>query len=223
LKRGQIADVIAYLRYLGNGSDIPLLRAGAGYAPRGAEIFRGSCASCHGHDGEGASGPQLNNATFLRTASDGFLSATMVLGRGETPMRSMVHGLQGLAQIDPAEIPDVVAFLRLWDGDNVPRQPRLQVEMTSSAISNGEDMFSRYCAGCHGANGRGVLDGPDHYAPALNNPEFLAAASDGFLLATIARGRRGTPMRPFGEGAGGIVSLDSQHISDIVSYLRSWQ
>ena len=99
----------------------------------------------------------------------------------------------------------------------------LQVEMTDSAIRNGEDMFSRYCAGCHGANGRGVLDGPDHYAPALNNPEFLAAASDGFLLATIARGRRGTPMRPFGEGAGGIVSLDSRHISDIVSYLRSWQ
>ena len=33
-----------------------------------------------------------------------------------------------------------------------------------------------------------------------NNPEFLEAASDGFLVATIARGREGTPMRAFGPG-----------------------
>jgi hypothetical protein len=39
------------------------------------------------------------------------------------------------------------------------------------------------------------------YAPSINNPDFLRAAGDSFLLATIAVGRPGTPMRPFGKGA----------------------
>jgi hypothetical protein len=33
----------------------------------------------------------------------------------------------------------------------------------------------------------------------------------------------GTAMRPFGFGAGGIVSLHSEEISDIVSFIRTWQ
>ena len=60
------------------------------------------------------------------------------------------------------------------------------------------------------------------FAPALNNPEFLDAASDGFLQATIARGRGRTPMRPFGESSGGIAALSESQISDIVSHIRNW-
>ena len=223
LESEQIADVIAYLRFLDKRGDIPLRRVGDGNPGFGAQIFQGNCGSCHGYDGEGASGPQLNNPTFLRSASDGFLAATMVLGRSGTPMRSMVHGQQGLGQIPPDQVQDVIAFMRLWEGRGGWHRPRLAVEMSERAQATGRELYAGYCSGCHGPNGLGELDGPDHYAPALNNPDFLAAASDGFLLATIARGRRGTPMRPFGKGAGGIVSLESEKISDIVSYLRSWQ
>ena len=69
---------------------------------------------------------------------------------------------------------------------------------------------------------RFAQDGAEYFAPALNNPEFLDAASDGFLQATIARGRGRTPMRPFGEGSGGIAALSESQISDIVSHIRTW-
>lgn len=219
----QIVDVIAYLRYVAKGGDIPLRRIGAGDPMVGARLFEGTCSSCHGAVGAGMWGPQLNNPSFLRAASDGFLAGTIVLGREGTPMRSMMQGHQGLGQLEPDEVRDVIAYMRLWEGER--RQPTWTsgVELSEQAISNGKELFAGYCSGCHGPAGLGTQDGPKYYAPALNNQDFLDAASDGFLLATIARGRRGTPMRPFGKGAGGIVSLAPEQISDIVSFIRSWQ
>ena len=224
LRPGQIQDVIAYLR-------LPAPRREPRHAPTRRRNGRvavgrfspGSCASCHGASGQGTSGPQLNNRDFLRSVSDGFLSATIVMGRDGTPMRSMVHGLQGLAQIEPYQVDDVVAYIRSWESSQTQSPPAQTVDLTAHAIANGQREFASFCQGCHGPRGRGRLDGPDYYAPALNNQDFLAAASDGVLLATIARGRRGTPMRPFGRGAGGIVSLDADQIRDLVSYIRSWQ
>jgi mono/diheme cytochrome c family protein len=218
----RIRDIIAYLRYASLGAERPPRRLRAGIPSVGEAIFTGTCGSCHGSRGEGLSAPQLNNPVFLDVASDGYIAATMVLGRSGTPMRSMVHGRQGIGQLPPDRIEDVVAYIRQWGRGGEWEQPRLAVEMSARAISEGARMFARYCAGCHGPNGRGELDGPNYFAPSLNNPEFLDAASDGFLLATIARGRARTPMRPFGEGSGGIASLKPEQISDIVSYIRSW-
>ena len=95
--------------------------------------------------------------------------------------------------------------------------------MNHRSLVSGRDQFGRYCAACHGPNGLGDREGLAYFAPSLNNSDFLRAASDGFLLATIARGRSGTPMRPFGVGAGGIAELDGAAINDIVSYVRSWE
>jgi mono/diheme cytochrome c family protein len=223
LDSGQIADIIAYLRREGRAAERPLLRTGVGNPLLGSQLFLGNCVSCHGRQGEGASGPQLNNPSFLHSASDGFLAATMVLGRSGTAMQSMIHGQEGLGQIAPDQVQDIIAHMRLWDVPATWRKPRVMAEMSERAIQAGGESFTQYCSSCHGTRGRGVLDGADYFAPSLNNPEFLEAASDGFLLATIARGRSGTPMRPFGLGSGGIASLPSDHISDIVSFIRTWQ
>ncbi|MFQ5665961.1 MAG: c-type cytochrome [Candidatus Binatia bacterium] len=223
LTSGQIADIIAYLRHIGTREELPVLRTGIGNPTVGKRLFQGHCASCHGQDGEGASGPQLNNPAFLRTASDGFLTATITLGRRGTPMQPMVRGQEGLGQIRPRNVADIIAYMRLWAFPQTWRKTRRVTEMSHRAITSGHDHYQRYCSGCHGPHGRGQRDGPGYYAPALNNPEFLAAASDGFLLATIARGREGTPMRPFGEGAGGIVSLKAHELDEIISFIRSWQ
>jgi len=223
LEPGQIADIIAYLRREGLVEKRPLLRTGVGNPTLGAQLFNGNCVSCHGPDGEGSSGPQLNNPSFLRSASDGFLAATLVLGRTGTAMQSMIHGQEGLGQISPDQVQDLIAHMRLWDVPATWRKPRTMAELSERAILSGGENFASYCASCHGPRGRGVQDGADYFAPSLNNPEFLEAASDGFLLATIARGRSGTPMRPFGMGTGGIVSLPPGEITDIVSYIRTWQ
>jgi mono/diheme cytochrome c family protein len=135
----------------------------------------------------------------------------------------MVQGREGLAEIPPDRVQDIVAYMRLWESPKSQSRPRRVAEMSDRAIRSGEQHYAPYCSGCHGPTGRGEAEGDAYFAPALNNPEFLSAASDGYLLATIARGRSRTPMRPFGEGAGGIASLKSETISDIVSFIRTWQ
>ena len=83
--------------------------------------------------------------------------------------------------------------------------------------------YDQYCAPCHGEDGGGKQGGDVEFAPSLKSREFQRAASDGFLLATIVRGRIGTKMAAFGEGAGPGVWLKPQEISDIVSFIRSWR
>lgn len=69
-------------------------------------------------------------------------------------------------------------------------------------ITNFDRLFSRHCAGCHGADGR---LGP---APPLNDPIFLAIVPDDELRRTIAAGRRGTPMPAFAHRHGGPLADD---------------
>ena len=88
----------------------------------------------------------------------------------------------------------------------------------------GRAIFSTNCSGCHGLNGRAELVEPklSAWAPELNNEGFLAAATDGFLQATIVVGRTGTAMRPFGTGFNGLVDLTMDEIDDLVAYIRRW-
>jgi cytochrome c oxidase cbb3-type subunit 3 len=55
-------------------------------------------------------------------------------------------------------------------------------------------------------------------APALNNPGFLAAASDEMIRHTLQLGRDGTPMRSFL-----VQGLSEQDINDLVSAIRSME
>src|SRR6266571_3169539 len=81
----------------------------------------------------------------------------------------------------------------------------------------GGPLYTRHCAVCHGPEGQGRVRGN---ATSLNNPDFLAVASDAFLQATIAQGRRGTAMRGWAHEAGG--PLRREDIRDLVTFLRSW-
>jgi cytochrome c oxidase cbb3-type subunit 3 len=78
--------------------------------------------------------------------------------------------------------------------------------------ARGAVLFAQQCAGCHGANGKGLI------APALANPVFQQAATDAFIAQTIRIGRESTPMPAFGRAGFG----ESQ-IGDLLAYIRKWQ
>src|SRR5688572_9370944 len=67
-------------------------------------------------------------------------------------------------------------------------------------LAGGEQLFTTYCALCHGDEGQGYV--ADN-APALNNQDFLASASEGFLREAIKHGRPGTSMAAYSVSAGG--------------------
>ncbi len=216
LNPSQVEDIITWLRYQNNQQPVAVSRPGMGIVPYGRETYLGVCSGCHGRQGQGLTGPALSNPGFLRAASDGFLAATIALGRDGTEMRAMGHGLQGAVELDAEDLANTVAFIRHWEYDP-PGEDIARREVVGADRYDGKDLFAGYCAGCHGAAGKGG------WAPALNNPQFLAAASDGFLQATIARGRVGTAMRSFGRGGGGLAPLAAEQIENVVAYIRSWE
>ncbi len=219
----QIEDIVAYLRLLQRADEGELIRVAKsphGRPERGAVVYAESCVGCHGVRGEGASGPALSNPGFLRFASDGFLMATMALGRSGTEMRPVKRGPQSILNLSSDEVNDLVAYLRSWE-HSPPFEPGEMTQVPHRFVipwdlDRGNQLFASNCAGCHGVEGKGS------WAPELNNEGFLSAATDGFLQATIIRGRTGTAMRAFGRGSNGLVDLSAENVDDIVAYMRQW-
>lgn len=79
-------------------------------------------------------------------------------------------------------------------------------------IAEGEKLYNQNCIFCHQAD----AIGKPGVAPSLTNAEFLATASDKFILTTIRDGREGTAMIPY-------AHLGKQKIEAILSYLRDHQ
>jgi cbb3-type cytochrome c oxidase subunit III len=212
LSQSQIENIVVFLRSR-RGEQIAYgQQIGLGFAPRGEALYRHMCAACHGGQGEGATGPGIRNPDFLAVASDGYLRATIVLGRSGTEMRPMAHGGSGIAELRADQINDLIAYLR-----SAEDRPSLVHRFVMGANPRrGAGLYANFCASCHGDDGRGG------FAPELNNASFLRFATDGFLQATVIRGRRGTAMRPFGRGAPGLAELTQEQINDIVSHVRQW-
>jgi cbb3-type cytochrome c oxidase subunit III len=105
-------DVEAVVEYIQSWRTVPRVALGddpiQGSAERGAELFATSCASCHGADGEGGTGPSLANPGFLRAASDPFIRHTIATGRQGTAMGAYRDVLTA-QQLD-----DLTAFIRAW-------------------------------------------------------------------------------------------------------------
>ena len=216
--RSQIADIVSYLRSLRFTTLDPNLRRSVlGSAARGEQIYNeiGGCARCHGEDGQGDVGPALGNPEYLNQASEGFVLGTMVLGRSGTEMRNFSSG--GISELSAEEMMDVAAYVRTLTDRRKEGELTWRNFIGVAPLEEGAQLFTYFCASCHGENGN------DGYAPALNNPEFLDAATDGFLAATIARGRQGTPMRAFGPGTSGLAVLTADEIRNLVGFIRSWQ
>lgn len=188
-----------------------------GDTDRGQALFAFYCAGCHGAEGQGrvrGNATSLNNPDFLALASGTFLKTTIARGRRGTEMRAWAREAGG--PLNPDDIQDIVAFLRTWQRE-VPKPPMPPAGRGDP--TRGRRLYEAACANCHGWEGRGDLG----MGPAVTNPDLLAAADDAFLWATIAYGRRDTPMFPSLQGLEGVRQFTELETNDLVAYLRSWQ
>ena len=88
----------------------------------------------------------------------------------------------------------------------------------ANAGLDGAGLFARYCALCHSTDGSGYATGR---APAITNPEFLAAATELFVLHAIEHGRPKTPMSAWGFSHSG--PLAATQTMAIEQFLRTHQ
>jgi ubiquinol-cytochrome c reductase cytochrome c subunit len=123
----------------------------------GRQLFETSCSSCHGFDGKGVKGQAPSLVGAGEAAADFYLrTGRMPLDQvGEEPLR-------GEPSFGNAEIEALDAYVgSLGEGPAIPR-----VEPRKGSLSEGMEMFTESCAGCHGIGGKGgvAIGG---YAPPL--------------------------------------------------------
>jgi mono/diheme cytochrome c family protein/uncharacterized protein (DUF302 family) len=185
-------------------------------APDGSQLYATHCAVCHGDKGTGGVGIPLALPSFLESVDDAFLRKTIRHGR---PGRVM----PAFPALSVEQLNAVVGFIRGWSEKPAPV---FSYETIKGNPVHGRELYVSYCAMCHGAEGLGGKGTGVTFsrrrdlpiiAPALNNPGFLAAASDEMIRHTLLYGREGTPMRSF--LVQGLSELD---INDLVSYVRSF-
>ncbi len=140
LKKEEIEAIASYVRgwQVSDYQGIDAKRV-AGSAAKGKVFFDGMCAGCHGINGLGGpqvggghvtnsvagyAGPSLNNQGFLKSATDGYIKATLMSGRVGTPMGAYLKGKQGFVELEEKEINDLVAYIRSWEKQGAgPRDP----------------------------------------------------------------------------------------------------
>jgi ubiquinol-cytochrome c reductase cytochrome c subunit len=141
-----------------NGIVRPTNEAGMSQRELGTQLYAGNCASCHGIDGRGVSsrtpqsgagnikgeGPSLRGVGAL--AADFYLrTGYMPLGKvGEQPRRSRVL-------FTDREIRALVAYVASLQGG--PPVPPVHPEQ--GTLSDGLQLFTEHCAGCHQAVAQG--------------------------------------------------------------------
>jgi len=215
LASNEISDLIAFIRSWGiSYSPYNQMVKFEGDTQQGATNFHYLCARCHGESGEGETGPAILNSDFLRDADNMLLYRTIAYGRVHTAMFGW-KGQQTLqGEIADKQITDVIVFMRsvqgkVWDYIYPGANPGNSEE--------GSKLYLYNCAKCHGENGNGIN------APQLNNQEFLNAATNGYILATISLGRTGTSMPSWGKTTVQYIELTGKQRQDITSFIRSWQ
>jgi len=186
-------------------------------APDGQVLFKKHCAVCHGSEGKGGVGVPLSLSSFINSVSDEYLRKTIRVGR---PGRIM----PAFTKLSDAQISAIAGYMRSWS--DVPAV-KFDTALIKGNEKHGKKLFLQHCAQCHGENaqggkGTGVTfsrkrDFPI-IAPALNNPGFLASATDAMIKNTIIHGREGTPMT-----SAMVAGLEGADIDDVVSYIRSLQ
>ncbi len=215
LEDEKLMDLVSHIRSWAttSPSDQPLVLPEADLE-EGALKFHYLCSRCHGEFGEGETGPAIINRDFLEVASDRFLFETIAEGREHTAMFGWSSHVYNQEKLDRQDLTNIIGYMR-----KSASRPLTYVYAGSNPGNHesGADIYQQRCAECHGAVGEGIK------APALNNQEFLSAASNGYLLGTITLGRRGSAMPSWGYGQEEYPELSGGERQDLVAYIRSWQ
>ncbi len=186
-------------------------------APRGDELYRSHCSSCHGDDGNGGVGVPIALPSFINSVSNEYLEKTIRHGRPGRIMPSFI-------KLSDAQVNAIVKYVRGWASEPILAENTVTIK---GDRGHGKELFSKHCAQCHGKDGGGGKGTGVTFsrkrelpiiAPALNNSGFLAAASDTMIHNTISFGREGTPMSSM-LAAG----LSKEDINDVVSYIRAFE
>lgn len=192
----------------GTGFDPSLVEARALYASR--------CALCHGDKGQGFAADGANalaSPEWLSIASDELIRSGIARGRVEEGTPMPAFGINHNGTLNDAQIDGLVRLIRSWE--TLPKVDLSTIAVPPGKAGRGEAVYQlENCGRCHGNRGQGATRTNGFMS--INDPDFLAHASDAYLYRTLVDGRPGTVMPSYRH-------LDQQQLGDLVALIRSWQ
>jgi mono/diheme cytochrome c family protein len=132
-------------------------------------------------------------------------SAMPALGLSEPQVDALTFYMLSLRHSDFPEA--------YWPKDRI-RAERFGVR---EFATDGATLYGTFCAACHGLRGEGRRYPGMPVFPAVGNPDFIAVATDEFLLQTVTHGRSGRRMPAWGVKEGG---LRPEEILAVAGHLR---
>jgi cytochrome c oxidase assembly factor CtaG/mono/diheme cytochrome c family protein len=166
----------------------------------GQRLYLGSCAFCHGVQGEGSPrGPSLRSA--------GPADVDFMLSTGRMPVNREVGEAQRRPpRFDRREIDQIVEYVSSFGfGPEIP-----QVDLADVDLGAGSDLYQENCAACHSSTGVGAALTSGAEAPSL-------LASTPLQVAEAIRVGPGT-MPVFSTD-----SLSDDQMGDVVGYVVALQ
>ncbi|NUM35996.1 MAG: c-type cytochrome [Candidatus Brocadiae bacterium] len=203
----EMASLIRYILSWRNGEALPLPSLPESRSIVSGQIaYTESCASCHGSKGEGGIASNLVNPAFLKAASDGFMAAAVKHGRCASSEK------KNMLRVTDQDLANIIEYLRKRAslGDQIP--PGRLVE---GDPKEGEILYDQSCMACHGKKGS------KGNAPELSNEVFQNSSTDGYIQATIVRGRLSAGMPGFGMNNINYKKLSMDEVNHIVRYIRT--
>ncbi len=190
------------------------------------------CRGCHKVNGVGGDdGPELTKAGERDPGRTDFSAV-----RGEQSLENWhKEHLRDPSRVVPGsgmpamglseeQIDQLTMYIFSLRRSNVPEaywpKDRIRAERLGERefATDGATLYGTFCAACHGMKGEGRHYPGMSLFPSVGNPDFLALASDRFLIQTLTHGRPGRRMPAWGEKEGGLREAE---IKEVVAHLRN--
>ncbi len=211
----QIEDILAYFRSWPDSKYSPIsFHLPESDISKGELLFHFNCSRCHGSHGEGETGPAIINRDLLKAAPDEFILRTIAEGRSHTSMFGWSKDIFNQERLNETDIGNIIAYMKK---EAYARPKYIYAGSNPGNSISGKNLYLKHCSECHEYEGEGLT------APALNNQEFLSAASNGYMLGTITIGRDGTRMPAWGYEKSVYSILNTGERQDIVAFIRNWE
>lgn len=170
-------------------------------------LYHNYCSVCHGDRGDGRS----RASKSLVPPPRDFTTATNL--PRDTMIAIVTHGKPGTAmvgwktQLNPQEVESIVDYIRT----------NFMKIALDPVLSQGRNVYARYCVACHGESGRGLISANPQMGAQPRNfvtEEARTTLTRERMIASITNGRPGTAMSAFGN------KLPAQDIEAVSRYIR---
>ncbi|HET9086972.1 MAG TPA: c-type cytochrome [Acidobacteriaceae bacterium] len=186
-----------------------------------ATLYKTNCSACHGDNGRNGPALPLNNPVYLAWAGHDAIQVIVSNGVPHRLMPAFGAGAGGLLTAEQVE--DIVdGMIKSWGKPDVLGRQNSPAYNPGSPgdATQGQAVFQRNCAQCHGADGKGVAGGPPHVTGSIVDPSYLALISSRGLRDVIVAGIPEQKM-PDWRGESDGKPMTDREVTDVVAWLVS--